>query len=99
MGPGGVERELVVRSVRLFAEQVMPRFRSSVGWPRRSTGGTMAIPAKRDLDVARKSIGDWLAGLGLHDGALTVGELVAPGGTGFSNETLLFDATWGSGAI
>jgi alkanesulfonate monooxygenase SsuD/methylene tetrahydromethanopterin reductase-like flavin-dependent oxidoreductase (luciferase family) len=27
MGPGGVDHELVVRSMRLFAEQVMPRFR------------------------------------------------------------------------
>jgi alkanesulfonate monooxygenase SsuD/methylene tetrahydromethanopterin reductase-like flavin-dependent oxidoreductase (luciferase family) len=27
MGPGGVEHELIVRSMRLFAEQVMPRFK------------------------------------------------------------------------
>jgi alkanesulfonate monooxygenase SsuD/methylene tetrahydromethanopterin reductase-like flavin-dependent oxidoreductase (luciferase family) len=27
MGPGGVPHELVVRSMRLFAERVMPRFR------------------------------------------------------------------------
>ncbi len=28
VGPGGVEHELAVRSMRLFAEQVMPKFRS-----------------------------------------------------------------------
>ena len=28
MGPGGVEHELLVRSMRLFAEQVLPHFRS-----------------------------------------------------------------------
>ena len=27
MGPGGVDHDLVVRSMRLFAEEVAPRFR------------------------------------------------------------------------
>ena len=27
MGPGGVPHDLLVRSIRLFAEAVMPRFR------------------------------------------------------------------------
>src|SRR5580704_12520226 len=57
----------------------------------------MAILAKRDLDVARKAITDWLVAQRPDDGALTVSELGSPGGTGFSNETLLLDATWSKG--
>jgi aminoglycoside phosphotransferase (APT) family kinase protein len=57
----------------------------------------MAIPAKRDLDVARKAINDWLVAQRPDDGALTISELASPGGTGFSNETLLLDATWSKG--
>jgi hypothetical protein len=29
VGPGGVDHELVVRSMRLFAEEVMPKFQDS----------------------------------------------------------------------
>ena len=51
----------------------------------------MAIPGSRDLEVARKSLTEWLRAR-WPDAA--VGPIAAPGTTGFSNETLLFDATW-----
>ncbi|HET6810228.1 MAG TPA: phosphotransferase family protein [Acidimicrobiales bacterium] len=54
----------------------------------------MPIPEQRDLEVARKSIQDWLGGRRPGAQGLTVSELVGPGATGFSNETLLFDVTW-----
>ena len=54
----------------------------------------MPIPEQRDLDKARGVIRDWLAGKlpGAKD--LTISELIGPAFTGFSNETLLFDASW-----
>jgi len=52
------------------------------------------IPAMRDLDVARRTIAAWLAAQRPEWERLEVGELQGPGGTGFSNETLIFDATW-----
>jgi len=57
----------------------------------------MPIPAQRDLDKARRSIQDWLADRRPADKDLEVSELNAPGATGFSNETLLFDVTWREG--
>jgi len=58
----------------------------------------MPIPAQRDLEVARRSIADWLRSRRPRGGAVAVENLRVPGGTGFSNETLLFDATWTTGA-
>jgi len=57
----------------------------------------MAILAQRDLEAARKVINEWLAAQRPDDGSLSLSELTAPGGTGFSNETLLVDATWTKG--
>lgn len=54
----------------------------------------MPIPAQRDLTVARQSIQRWLASRRPEAKDLVVSELTAPGATGFSNETLLFDVTW-----
>ena len=54
----------------------------------------MAIPGSRDLEVARKSLTEWLRAR-WPDAA--VGPIESPGATGFSNETLLFDATWSEG--
>ena len=54
----------------------------------------MAIPAQRDLVAARAAITSWLAAQRPSAKEVWVGELAAPGGTGFSNETLLFDAGW-----
>jgi aminoglycoside phosphotransferase (APT) family kinase protein len=53
----------------------------------------MGVPKQRDLDKARTLLAPWLgARLGADDVALS--EIDAPAITGFSNETLLFDATW-----
>ena len=54
----------------------------------------MPIPEMRDLTVARKVLRDWLAEQLPDANDVVVSELTAPGGTGFSNETLIFDATW-----
>jgi aminoglycoside phosphotransferase (APT) family kinase protein len=49
----------------------------------------MPIPEQRDLEATRKVLADWLRD---KVGEVGVSELVIPGGTGYSNETLLFDA-------
>jgi aminoglycoside phosphotransferase (APT) family kinase protein len=57
----------------------------------------MPIPEQRDLEQARADVRDWLA-TKLPDRAdLTISPLIGPSFTGFSNETLLFDATWTDG--
>jgi aminoglycoside phosphotransferase (APT) family kinase protein len=51
----------------------------------------MGVPAQRDLESTRSQLASWLAprmGEGVE-----VSEILTPGGTGFSSETLLFDAT------
>jgi len=57
----------------------------------------MPIPEQRDLDKARGVIRDWLAGKLPDARDLTISTLVGPAFTGFSNETLLFDASWREG--
>jgi aminoglycoside phosphotransferase (APT) family kinase protein len=57
----------------------------------------MPIPEQRDLEKARVVIRDWLAGQLPDARDLTISELTGPAFTGFSNETLLFDATWTEG--
>ncbi|HVA44627.1 MAG TPA: phosphotransferase family protein [Acidimicrobiales bacterium] len=57
----------------------------------------MPIPAQRDLEVARQAIRSWLTARRPDASGLAISELSAPGATGFSNETLLFDATWTEG--
>src|SRR3984893_480843 len=57
----------------------------------------MPIPEQRDLDKARGIIRDWLAGKLPDARDLTISALVGPAFTGFSNETLLFDASWREG--
>src|SRR5262245_63392092 len=54
----------------------------------------MPIPEQRDLEKARVVIRDWLAGElpDAHD--LTISERTGAAFTGFSNETLHFDAKW-----
>ncbi len=53
----------------------------------------MAVAADRDHDKTRADLAGWLAArTGAAD--VTVGELTIPGLSGFSNETLLFEATW-----
>lgn len=53
----------------------------------------MPIPEQRDLEKARTVIGDWLARR-LDVDRVEVGPITGPAMTGFSNETLLFDASW-----
>lgn len=57
----------------------------------------MAVSTERDEVATRAALAAWL---GARTGArgVEVGELSIPGLSGFSNETLLFDATWDSGA-
>jgi aminoglycoside phosphotransferase (APT) family kinase protein len=54
----------------------------------------MAVSTGRDLLATRTALAAWLR---RQTGAdhVDVGELAIPGLSGFSNETLLFDATWG----
>lgn len=56
----------------------------------------MAVAADRDHAETRRALGAWLrARTGASE--VEVGELSIPGLSGFSNETLLFDATWDTG--
>ena len=53
----------------------------------------MPVPQQRDLEVARGALSRWLADrLGARD--VTLSDITGPAFTGFSNETLLFDAEW-----
>ena len=55
----------------------------------------MPIPKQRDMEATRRRLGAWLAAR--LDGAdVRLSPLSGPGATGFSNETLLFDAEWDS---
>ena len=54
----------------------------------------MPIPEQRDLEAARTILGDWLATQLPAVGRVEVGPISGPAFTGFSNETLLFDASW-----
>jgi aminoglycoside phosphotransferase (APT) family kinase protein len=55
------------------------------------------IPEQRDLAEARDIIRDWLAGRMPDARGLEISELTGPAFTGFSNESLIFDATWTEG--
>lgn len=48
----------------------------------------------RDLEKTRLALEEWLADRMPDADGVTVAELTVPGGTGFSNETLLFDVSW-----
>ena len=57
----------------------------------------MAFGPARDLDVTRRQLTDWL-GRQLGSGAVPeLSTLEIPQGSGFSNETVLFDAQWRAG--
>ncbi len=49
----------------------------------------MPIPEQRDFEATRKVLAEWLRD---RVGDVEVSQLVIPDGTGYSNETLLFDA-------
>lgn len=52
----------------------------------------MPIPAQRDVEQSRKQLAHWLAGKVGAD--VELGEFAGPGATGFSNETIIVDATY-----
>ena len=54
----------------------------------------MPIPEQRDPEQTRLALAGWLAERMPYASDLEVAGLTPPDGTGFSNETLLFDATW-----
>ncbi len=56
----------------------------------------MAVSTERDQAQTRQALARWLS---VRTGAdrVEVGELTIPGLSGFSNETLLFEATWDDG--
>lgn len=54
----------------------------------------MPIPEQRDLEEARGILAGWLAKQLPDVQDVTVGPISGPAFTGFSNETLLFDASW-----
>lgn len=53
----------------------------------------MPVPDPRDPELTRKALEQWLSDQ--TGAAVEVSEVSSPDGTGFSNETLLFDAAWG----
>ncbi|GAC1610206.1 MAG: phosphotransferase family protein [Mycobacteriales bacterium] len=57
----------------------------------------MPIPAQRDVEQSRASLATWFAGVLVADGEVTLSEFRGPAATGFSNETLILDASWTSG--
>jgi aminoglycoside phosphotransferase (APT) family kinase protein len=54
----------------------------------------MPLPSKRDLGALRERLQRWLGTVLPPDAAPRVSELSVPESSGFSSETLLFDATW-----
>jgi aminoglycoside phosphotransferase (APT) family kinase protein len=54
----------------------------------------MPIPEQRDLEQARETLAAWLAKQLPDATNVQVGPISGPATTGFSNETLLFDASW-----
>src|SRR5688572_28660894 len=57
----------------------------------------MPIPQSRDVDVTRTQLTAWLQRKLPHARDVAVGEIGLPSGSGFSNETLLVDASWREG--
>ncbi len=54
----------------------------------------MPAPKERDFEQTRKQLEGWLAAKLPGATAITVGELGGPSTSGFSSDTLLFDARW-----
>lgn len=57
----------------------------------------MPIPAQRDVEQSAKQLAAWLAPKVGADGDVALSEFRGPGATGFSNETLIVDASWTAG--
>jgi aminoglycoside phosphotransferase (APT) family kinase protein len=54
----------------------------------------MPVPEQRDLEAARGILAAWLTTKIPGASNVNVGPIGGPGATGFSNESLIFDATW-----
>ncbi|MCC6764238.1 MAG: phosphotransferase family protein [Deltaproteobacteria bacterium] len=54
----------------------------------------MPIPQARDVDATRGALGAWLARKLPAAADVAIGEVGLPSGSGFSNETLLIEASW-----
>ena len=54
----------------------------------------MPIPAQRDAEQSARQLEAWLAPRVGADEGVTLAPFRGPGATGFSNETLIVDATW-----
>ncbi len=54
----------------------------------------MAHPEKRDLDLTQKQLAEWLAGKLPGARGIRIAALSSPSETGFSSDTLLFNAEW-----
>ncbi len=101
--PRGVDRG---RARRLRASRP-PTSRSCAAPPsssdpdhdHRDTQGepNMPIPEQRNLEAARGILAEWLATKLPGATDVEIGPIGGPAATGFSNETLLFDATWTEG--
>jgi aminoglycoside phosphotransferase (APT) family kinase protein len=57
------------------------------------------IPAQRDAEQTRRALSSWLATALAADGDVRLSEFRGPGTTGFSNETLIVDATWTAAGV
>lgn len=57
----------------------------------------MGIPEQRDPAVTRLRLRDWLSGRLPGATQVEVGDVGGPAATGFSNETILFEASWVAG--
>ena len=57
----------------------------------------MAVPSRRDPEEVRAALARWLAAKLGHD--VSLAPLPGPAFSGFSNETLLFDASWDGGSL
>lgn len=57
----------------------------------------MALPPQRDLAEARQRIQSWLRLRRPEAEDLEISDIASPGMTGFSNETLIFEASWRQG--
>lgn len=54
----------------------------------------MPVPTERDVADTRRRLGAWLAGRVTGAEDVEVSGLSVPEGTGYSNETLMFDVSW-----
>ncbi len=57
----------------------------------------MPVPEQRDLEDTRGRLAAWLSTKVAGATDVEVGPIGGPGSTGFSNETLIFDASWNQG--